>query len=108
MEHRFKAAIAYYPSCSVTSGYMAVPTLILIGELDDWTSAEHCRKMMKQRSGKGSSVQLIIYEGAHHAFDAANLKDGISAFGHWMQYNAADANQSIRDTHVFLKEVFAE
>lgn len=106
MEHKFKAAIAYYPLCSVASGYMAVPTLILIGELDDWTTAADCRKMMKQRSGKGSSVQLIVYDGAHHAFDAANLKDGISAFGHWIQYNAVAADQSIRDSHAFLKEAF--
>ena len=28
---------------------MTVPTLILIGELDDWTPAEECRKMVEGR-----------------------------------------------------------
>lgn len=44
MKQKFQAAIAYYPSCSVTSGEMAVPTLILVGERDDWTPAAACRK----------------------------------------------------------------
>ena len=106
MERKFKAAIAYYPYCLAVNGDMVAPTLILIGEFDDWTPAKKCQEMMAQRSGKGSTVQLIVYEGAFHAFDAANIKDGISAFGHWLQYNAVAADQSIRDSHAFLKEAF--
>jgi hypothetical protein len=33
----FKAAIAFYPQCFV-NGTMSTPTLILIGEADDWPS----------------------------------------------------------------------
>ncbi|MBZ9719006.1 dienelactone hydrolase family protein [Mesorhizobium sp. AD1-1] len=101
MERKFKAAIAYYPDCSATNGDMAVPTLILIGELDDRTPAKNCQEMMTQRSGKGSSVQLDVYPGARHGFDSAGLKTGIEAYG---QYNAAE--QSILASHAFLKEVF--
>lgn len=40
MEQKFKAAIAYYPNCSLASGDMAVPTLILVGEFDDWSTVQ--------------------------------------------------------------------
>jgi dienelactone hydrolase len=106
MGRKFKAAIAYYPICSLANGDMAVPTLILAGELDDWSPAQKCREMLAQRSGKGSSVQLDVYPGARHAFDAPEFKTGIEAYGHRVEYNSVAADQSIRDSHAFLKEVF--
>ncbi len=108
MAQKFKAAIAYYPICSVSNGDMAVPTLILVGELDDWSPAEKCRKMMAQRSGKGSPVQLDVYEGAYHAFDSADFKNGVEAFGHHLEYNPAAADRSITAVHAFLQEAFGE
>lgn len=104
MKKKFKAAIALYPACSVTTGEMAVPTLILIGERDDWTPAAACRKMMKQRSGNGSPVKLIVYPDAQHGFDAEKLKIGVSSFGHFMQYNELATNRSIQDSRAFLYE----
>lgn len=104
MKQKFQAAIAYYPSCSAMSGEMAVPTLILVGERDDWTPASACRKMMERRSGKGSPLKLIVYPDAPHAFDAENLKTGISSFGHFLQYNELAAKRSFQDSHVFLSE----
>ncbi|WP_051505871.1 dienelactone hydrolase family protein [Mesorhizobium sp. WSM2561] len=104
MKQKFQAAIAYYPSCSAMSGEMAVPTLILVGECDDWTPASACRKMMERRSGKGSPLKLIVYPDAPHAFDAENLKTGISSFGHFLQYNELAAKRSFQDSHVFLSE----
>jgi dienelactone hydrolase len=104
MERKFKAAIAYYPNCSATNGDMAVPTLILIGELDDWTPAKKCREMMALRSGKGSSVKLDVYPGARHAFTAPGLKIGTEDYGHRVEYNAAATEQSVGDVRAFLKE----
>ena len=108
MEQKFKAAVAYYPICSVSSGDMAVPTLILAGELDDWSPAEKCRAMMKKRSGKGSLVQLDVYDGARHAFDSPEFKTGVEAYGHRLEYNAAAADQSVKDVRVFLQEAFGD
>ncbi|UVK40837.1 dienelactone hydrolase family protein [Mesorhizobium sp. AR10] len=108
MERKFKAAVAYYPNCSATNGDMAVPTLILIGELDDWTPAKNCQVMMAQRSGQGSAVQLDVFKGARHGFDSPGLKTGIEVHGHRMEYNAAAADQSISDVRVFLQHVFRE
>lgn len=106
MEHKFKAAVAYYPICKAANGDMAVPTLVLVGDVDDWSPAEQCRKMMKQRSGEGSPVQLNVYKGAHHAFDAPEFKTGFEAYGHWIEYNAIAADQSVNDVHAFLRGAF--
>ncbi|WP_245464401.1 dienelactone hydrolase family protein [Mesorhizobium sp. M8A.F.Ca.ET.021.01.1.1] len=108
MQHKFSVAIAYYPNCSVASGNMAVPTLILIGELDDFSPAQKCREMVAQRRDKGSPVQLNVYEGARHAFDAEEFKTGVEAYGHRVEYNAAAADRSESDVHAFLKQAFGD
>ncbi|WP_287193216.1 dienelactone hydrolase family protein [Mesorhizobium sp.] len=61
-------------------------------------------EMMERRSGKGSPLKLIVYPDAPHAFDAENLKTGISSFGHFLQYNELAAKRSFQDSHVFLSE----
>ena len=38
-------------------GNMTVPTLILVGELDDWTPAEECRNLVEGRDDWGISRQ---------------------------------------------------
>ncbi|MEZ2330073.1 dienelactone hydrolase family protein [Mesorhizobium sp. RCC_202] len=106
MERKFKAAVAYYPNCSAANGDMAVPTLILIGELDDWTPAKKCQEMMARRSGKGSPVQLDVYPGARHAFTAPGNKIGAEDYGHRVEYNAAATERSEKDARVFLKQAF--
>ncbi|RUV44190.1 MAG: dienelactone hydrolase family protein [Mesorhizobium sp.] len=107
MDRKFKAAVAYYPNCSATNGDVAVPTLILIGELDDWTPAKNCREMMAQRSGKGSAVQLDVFKGARHAFASPSFKTGTEQYGHRVEYNAAAAEKSASDVHTFLKQAFS-
>ncbi|MEH2539458.1 dienelactone hydrolase [Bradyrhizobium sp. AZCC 1577] len=98
----FRAAIAFYPLCSAASEQMAIPTLVLIGELDDWTPAKNCERWMQLRNGKGAPVKLVIYPGAYHAFDFPGLKDGMSRLGHWLKYDAEAARQSTEEMHDFL------
>jgi dienelactone hydrolase len=74
-ELNFKAAVAFYPRCSVASQKLAIPTLILIGELDDWTPARNCEQWMGLRDGKGAPVKLVVYPGAYHAFDFPGLRN---------------------------------
>jgi dienelactone hydrolase len=100
-EHKFKAAVAFYPVCPA-DGTMTVPTLILIGELDDWTRAVGCTAMMKERTGVGSPVKLIVYPGAHHGFDVEALQPGREMFGHRLEYNAAAAEQAKEEVRTFL------
>jgi len=96
---RFRAAIAYYPGCGVGAAMMTAPTLVLIGEADDWTPAEPCREMVTHARPDGAAITLTVYPGAHHAFDVAELKPGIRSLGHWVEYNepaAKDAEQKVR------------
>jgi dienelactone hydrolase len=87
---RFAAAIAFYPDCgrtmggwSVTrsrdgheiTGYAGVfkpaaPLLILVGERDDWTPAEPCRRLAVAAKEAGYPVELVVYPDAHHSFDS--------------------------------------
>jgi dienelactone hydrolase len=99
-EHGFKAAVAFYPSC-MSDNALKIPTLILTGELDDWTPAAACRATAARRTG-GSPVRLIVYPGAYHSFDTP--RPGRRYFGHWLEYNAAAAEAAAEETRRFLAE----
>jgi dienelactone hydrolase len=105
-ERQFKAAIAFYPDCP-PAGAMTVPTLILIGELDDWTPASACKAMMANRTGAGSPVRLVVYPGAHHGFDIAALQPGRDYFGHRIEYNAVATKLAVEEVRGFLAEHLA-
>jgi dienelactone hydrolase len=88
----FAAAIALYPNCGrimgawsvkrskgwggPVTGYSGVfkplaPLLILIGERDDWTPPEPCRRLAAAAQAAGHPVEVVVYPGAHHSFDSA-------------------------------------
>lgn len=101
----FRAAIAYYPWCSEEN--FAVPTLILIGELDDWTPATACQAMMARRSSEGGAVRLVVYPGAWHAFNFPRAAP-TTAFGHRLEYNEAAARAAWDETVEALRAAFAK
>lgn len=71
----FRSAVAFYPSCRrlLQSAWSArVPTLILIGNADDWTLASTCQQMVAGARGRSAHVQIVVYPEAHHEFDRAN------------------------------------
>jgi len=104
-ERRFKGAIAYYPNC--TGNRATVPLLILVGELDDWTPAETCRRFAASQSNEGGCpVKLVVYPGTYHAFDFPALQPGRMMFGHWLEYNPAAAKQAIQEVREFLSALF--
>jgi dienelactone hydrolase len=105
---KFKAAVAYYPLCGVASQQLAIPTIILIGELDDWTPAKDCELWMKWRAGEGAPVKLVVYPGAYHAFDVPTLRDGRRLFGHWLKYDPDAATRSISEMQEFLATELAK
>jgi len=109
-KNKFRAAIAFYPPCLGFKDNMTVPTLVLVGELDDWTLAEECRNMVDGRDdygisrqkGQGVPIKLVVYPGAHHAFDAVNLTTPISLLGHHLEFNQQATDQSIGAVREFL------
>jgi len=106
MEHKFKAAIAYYPNCSVANGDMAVPTLILIGELDDSVPSKKCREMMTQRSAREAPCSLTSTRVLVTHLMRRNSGTAWRPMATGVDYNAAAADQSISDARAFLKGVF--
>ncbi len=108
--HKFRAAVAFYPPCLDFKDDMTVPTLILIGELDDWTPAGECRNMVdgrddygiSRRKGDGLPISLIVYPGAYHAFDIPALAAPVDYFGHHLEFNETAAEQSVDDLRKFL------
>jgi dienelactone hydrolase len=101
-KERFRAAIAYYPNCGVPGASMTAPTLTLIGEADDWTLAEPCHEMVKHAGTHGAAITLTVYPGAYHAFDVAQLKPGMRALGHWVEYDEAAARDAEQKVRAFL------
>ncbi len=106
-DRKFKAAVAYYPLCSVASEELVVPALIMIGELDDWTPATACERWMKRRADRGASVKLIVYPNAHHAFVSPGFADGREYLGHWLKYDPTAAAQSDQEMRSFLAAQFS-
>lgn len=104
-DRHFRAAVAYYPWCHEQN--FAVPTLILIGELDDWTPAKACQDMMARRSSEGAAVRLIVYPGAWHAFNFPRAAPA-TTFGHRLQYDEAAARAAWGETVRALREAFAQ
>ena len=75
-EPDFRSAIAFYPDCRVSSGLgwsARVPTLLLIGAKDDISSPPACRQMIDGAHGRSALTRIVVYPGAYHDFDRANL-----------------------------------
>jgi dienelactone hydrolase len=105
---KFKAVVAYYPLCSDATEQLTRPTLILIGERDDWTPAADCERWMARRADKGAPVRLVVYPGAYHGFDDPDVGDGLRVFGHWIKYDADAAQRSIAEMRDFLAAQFVK
>ena len=73
-----KAAVAYYPSCSAQFDRdVAVPLLILIGDKDDWTRAEDCRRLQAAGFIRPELVEAVYYPNAYHSFDNRLVGDRV-------------------------------
>jgi len=103
-DRQFRAAVAFFPFCSQQDVTVAVPTLILAGELDDWNPVRDCRTMMARRKTLGAPVRLVVYPDAHHAF---NLKaPPRSYYGHYHEYNEAADRAAWSETVAALRQAF--
>jgi dienelactone hydrolase len=104
-DRQFRAAIAYYPFCQRQEDTaVSVPTVILIGELDDWNFARDCRDIMARRKGLGAPMRLVVLPDAHHSF---NLKlPPRSHYGHHLEYNEAADRAAWSETVAALRAAF--
>ena len=99
---RFKAAVAYYPMCGAAADKLAIPTLVLIGEFDDWAWAASCERLMKRFDASGAPIKVTIFPDAFHDFDNAALHETVRYFGHWLRYDRNAAARAAAETRDFL------
>jgi dienelactone hydrolase len=99
---RFRAAAAFYPPCIGAEARPAIPTLIFIGAMDDWTPTADCSDKIARWGNDGPPIVLIVYPGAYHGFFYPHLEPGMTLFGHWLEYNSAAADDSRRRLREFL------
>lgn len=71
----FRSAVAFYPGCrrlDATAWSARVPTLILAGASDDWSSVSTCEHMVAGARGRSAHAAIVVYPGAYHDFDHPN------------------------------------
>jgi dienelactone hydrolase len=102
-DRNFVAAIAYSPWCPERLA-VGVPTLMLMGERDEWAPPRACREMMARRSGLGASLRLIVYPDAYHDF---NLRLGPRRhYGYRLEHNEAADQAAWAETAALLRQAF--
>lgn len=109
-EQRFRAAIAFYPGCRGVPPWRAtIPTLMLLGEIDDWTPSSPCEELSLRQRKAGFDVRHVTYPGAHHGFDnplrgtaARHVSEARGGRGATVQYNQAAAEDSVIQVQKFL------
>jgi dienelactone hydrolase len=74
----FRAAVAFYPgSCNnerLPAGWTStIPLLVLQGAEDVWTPLAPCKAFVESAVGRGAKIEMQVYPGAYHAFDAPNV-----------------------------------
>jgi dienelactone hydrolase len=96
----FAAAVAFYPGCDPPAAPIETDTLILIGEADDWTPVQRCKRWVELVQRDGHAVQLKSYPGALHAFDAPAMPHYFA--GHYIGRDPVAAADAVTETKRFL------
>jgi dienelactone hydrolase len=101
-----KAAVAYYPSCAQRFDRdVALPLLILIGDKDDWTPADDCRKLQAAGFARPDLVEIVYYPNAYHSFDSKAADRTITVANgksHRLGYDPAAAPDAETRTRAFF------
>ncbi len=73
----FRSAAVLYPGCqrlNDTAWSARIPTLVLVGALDDRAHVRSCEQMVTGARGRSARAVIVKYRGAHHAFDNDHVK----------------------------------
>jgi dienelactone hydrolase len=105
--YQFRAAVALYPDCRVIHWPMTVPTLILIGQLDNLTRAQDCQDLTQGYPGGGNdkNIRLVVFPSAYHAFDNTSFHSRTALLGqYWLEYNVDATKRSVMEIRDFLRD----
>ena len=99
-EPPFAAAIAFYPACDPPTAALETDTLILAGDADDWAPVARCVHWRDAVQRNGHTLQMKIYPGARHSFDAPSPP--YSFAGHYIGQDPAALADSLLETRAFF------
>lgn len=102
-EPAFAAAVAFYPGCDPRDPPgrpLETDTLILIGSADDWTPVGRCAKWRNAVQTDQQVLQMKIYPGARHGFDAPRPPHFYA--GHYVGQDPTALADSLTETRRFL------
>ena len=88
--------IAYYPYCYDNVEFSA-PTIVLIGEKDDWTPAALCQAA----KGKPNLEEVDVYPGAFHGF-VMPMGQPIDYLGHHIAFDPKDTLDAEQAADAFM------
>jgi dienelactone hydrolase len=99
----FSRAVVYYPDCRALRPWKStLPLLMLLGGDDDMTPPQLCQDAVKQVTAP-ASVKVVVYPGALHGFDVAELpakmRNGFATMG----YHPEAAAASTKEVEQFLR-----
>jgi dienelactone hydrolase len=108
---QFRALAAYYPDCQRLLGGVGYvyksPTIVFVGERDDWTPPAECIKSKSPGAVTGAEFEVISYPNAHHGFDQERAT--IKYKGHTLAYSReATVDSRKRLKEFFIKHLTAE
>ena len=87
--------VSYYPLCG-EKAEAAVPTLVLIGEKDDWVSVPACQALQVK-----PNFEVAVYPGATHSF-TMQFEKPFEFAGHQLAYDEASTMQAAERTEAFI------
>jgi dienelactone hydrolase len=104
-------AIAYYPYCTAPQDRnVAIPLRILIGEKDDWTTADRCRSVLAAAKNP-ALIEMTVYPDAYHSFDCncgtrwVNGTGGGKTTSRRIEGNSAVTRDAEAQTKAFLERL---
>jgi dienelactone hydrolase len=112
-KHKFLAAVAFYPHCGRFKGKFAVQTLVIVGELDTWRSADSCHRLAEGRDdfgitrtkGAGQAIELAVVPNARHFFDVKGI-EGLIKTPYHLEYNERATEQAVELLSRFVRSAF--
>jgi dienelactone hydrolase len=88
--------VAYYPLC-YDNVEASVPTLILIGEKDDWTGPVAACRALESKS----NFEVAVYPGATHAF-TMRFDKPLDFAGHHLAYDESSTKEAMQRAEAFI------
>jgi dienelactone hydrolase len=100
----FSRVIVYYPACpsSLRPWKHATPVLMLLAGADDVAPGDACEQVVK-RIATPSSVKIVLYSGAQHAFDVSELPAKMTYPFGTIGYDSRAAAAAQQEIKKFLK-----